>query len=159
MPQPAHLLAIERIAPTLRALRHSDGTLARFHGGGPGREGQLDQALAASGIRASGIGANSLWDSASRIIICAGTLTGSVMARLAPRAAASSQARATASRLPAMTICPGALRLAALQVPPSAAAARPCTRPRPPLFLGVLVARLFEIGHDNGLGIGRRFVA
>ncbi|MCB1366318.1 MAG: heparinase II/III family protein [Rhodobacteraceae bacterium] len=53
MPQPAHLLAIERIAPTLRALRHSDGTLARFHGGGPGREGQLDQALAASGIRAS----------------------------------------------------------------------------------------------------------
>lgn len=53
MPQGPHLLAIERIAPTLRALRHADGTLARFHGGGPGREGQLDQALAASGIRAS----------------------------------------------------------------------------------------------------------
>ncbi len=47
-----HLLAIERIAPTLRALRHSDGGLARFHGGGRGPEGQLDNALAASGVRA-----------------------------------------------------------------------------------------------------------
>ncbi len=41
--------AIERIAPTLRALRHADGGLARFHGGGKGLEGRLDQALAASG--------------------------------------------------------------------------------------------------------------
>jgi uncharacterized heparinase superfamily protein len=47
-----HLEAIERIAPTLRALRHSDGGLARFHGGGRGIEGRLDQALAASGVRA-----------------------------------------------------------------------------------------------------------
>lgn len=47
-----HLRAIERIAPTLRALRHSDGSLARFHGGGRGAEGRLDQALAASGVRA-----------------------------------------------------------------------------------------------------------
>ncbi len=46
-----HLAAIERIAPTLRALRHSDGGLARFHGGGRGIEGRLDQALAASGVR------------------------------------------------------------------------------------------------------------
>lgn len=45
------LLAIERIAPTLRALRHSDGSLARFHGGGRGAEGRLDEALANSGIR------------------------------------------------------------------------------------------------------------
>jgi uncharacterized heparinase superfamily protein len=43
--------AIERIAPTLRALRHSDGGLARFHGGGRGIEGRLDQALASSGVR------------------------------------------------------------------------------------------------------------
>lgn len=43
--------AQERIAPTLRALRHSDGGLARFHGGGRGVEGRLDQALAASGVR------------------------------------------------------------------------------------------------------------
>lgn len=47
-----HLQAIERIAPTLRALRHSDGGLARFHGGGRGLEGRLDNALAASGVRA-----------------------------------------------------------------------------------------------------------
>lgn len=45
----AHLEAIARIAPTLRALRHADGGLARFHGGGRGLEGRLDLALAASG--------------------------------------------------------------------------------------------------------------
>ncbi len=43
--------AIVRIAPTLRALRHADGGLARFHGGGRGIEGRLDAALAASGVR------------------------------------------------------------------------------------------------------------
>ncbi|MBN2905323.1 MAG: heparinase II/III family protein [Rhodobacteraceae bacterium] len=46
-----HRSAIARIAPTLRALRHADGGLARFHGGGRGQEGRLDQALADSGIR------------------------------------------------------------------------------------------------------------
>ncbi|WP_137702832.1 heparinase II/III family protein [Marimonas lutisalis] len=50
-PLPAHLDAIERIAPTLRTLRHADGSLARFHGGGKGVEGRLDQALAASGVK------------------------------------------------------------------------------------------------------------
>ena len=50
VPQP-HLDAIERIAPCLRTLRHSDGGLARFHGGGRGVEGRLDHALAASGIK------------------------------------------------------------------------------------------------------------
>lgn len=48
-----HLEAIERIAPTLRTLRHSDGGLARFHGGGRGQEGWLDHALASAGIKAS----------------------------------------------------------------------------------------------------------
>ncbi|WP_299662131.1 heparinase II/III family protein [uncultured Ruegeria sp.] len=43
--------AIKRIAPTLRNLRHADGALARFHGGGRGLEGRLDQALAQSGIK------------------------------------------------------------------------------------------------------------
>ena len=43
--------AIERIAPPLRALRHSDGGLARFHGGGRGLDGRLDHALAQSGVR------------------------------------------------------------------------------------------------------------
>ncbi len=49
---PALSLAIARIAPALRTLRHADGELARFHGGGKGAEGQLDQALAAAGVRA-----------------------------------------------------------------------------------------------------------
>lgn len=52
MPPEAHKAAIDRIAPTLRSLRHADGGLARFHGGGRGMEGRLDHALAASGIRA-----------------------------------------------------------------------------------------------------------
>ena len=41
--------AIDRIAPTLRALRHADGGLARFHGGGRGIDGRLDYALVESG--------------------------------------------------------------------------------------------------------------
>lgn len=43
--------AIMRIAPSLRTLRHADGGLARFHGGGRGTEGRLDHALAASNIK------------------------------------------------------------------------------------------------------------
>ncbi|RBO53725.1 heparinase [Rhodovulum sp. BSW8] len=46
-----HRAAIQRIAPVLRALRHADGGLARFHGGGRGPEGRLDQALAAAGVK------------------------------------------------------------------------------------------------------------
>ena len=52
-PSDAHWNAIERIAPTLRTLRHSDGALARFHGGGRGLEGRLDAALATSGVKSS----------------------------------------------------------------------------------------------------------
>ena len=43
--------AIREIAPTLRVLRHADGGLARFHGGGRGLDGRLDHALATSGTR------------------------------------------------------------------------------------------------------------
>lgn len=50
-PPDALLSAIDRINPTLRALRHTDGGLARFHGGGRGLEGRLDHALSASGGR------------------------------------------------------------------------------------------------------------
>lgn len=39
---------IEEIAPMLRALRHADGGLPRFHGGGRGVPGRLDQALRAA---------------------------------------------------------------------------------------------------------------
>ncbi|MFZ5964551.1 heparinase II/III family protein [Thalassococcus sp. BH17M4-6] len=48
---PGHEAAIGRIAPTLRTLRHADGGLARFHGGGRGAEGRLESALAVSGVR------------------------------------------------------------------------------------------------------------
>jgi len=47
----AHWRAVERIAPTLRTLRHADGGLARFHGGGRGLAGRLDSALATSGVK------------------------------------------------------------------------------------------------------------
>lgn len=50
-PSEAHRGAIRRIAPTLRTLRHSDGGLARFHGGGRGQEGRLDAALAACNVK------------------------------------------------------------------------------------------------------------
>jgi len=50
-PPAAIITAISRIAPTLRALRHADGGLARFHGGGRGLDGRLDHALAAAGDR------------------------------------------------------------------------------------------------------------
>lgn len=50
-PSQEHLDAIERIAPTLRTLRHADGGLARFHGGGRGVEGRLDQALSNSEVK------------------------------------------------------------------------------------------------------------
>ncbi|MFK7744348.1 MAG: heparinase II/III family protein [Roseobacter sp.] len=50
-PPAEHLEAIERIAPTLRTLRHADGGLARFHGGGRGTEGWLDHALAQAQVK------------------------------------------------------------------------------------------------------------
>ncbi|HIP24185.1 MAG TPA: heparinase [Rhodobacteraceae bacterium] len=45
--------ALARMAPGLRALRFGNGSLARFHGGGRGTEGQLDQAMADAQLRAS----------------------------------------------------------------------------------------------------------
>ena len=50
-PTDAHSAALARMAPTLRALRHADGSLGRFHGGGRGVDGRLDEALASSGVR------------------------------------------------------------------------------------------------------------
>jgi uncharacterized heparinase superfamily protein len=44
--KPGHLHAIARAVPVIRALRLGDGTMARFHGGGPGDPTRLDQALA-----------------------------------------------------------------------------------------------------------------
>ena len=50
-PAESHQKALLRMAPTLRTLRHSDGGLARFHGGGRGADGRLDHALLQSGNR------------------------------------------------------------------------------------------------------------
>ena len=50
-PAESHQKALRRMASTLRTLRHSDGGLARFHGGGRGLDGRLDHALLQSGNR------------------------------------------------------------------------------------------------------------
>jgi uncharacterized heparinase superfamily protein len=50
-PDPAVDTAIIRVAPTLRAMRHSDGSLPRVHGGGRGAPGRLMCALVQSGVR------------------------------------------------------------------------------------------------------------
>ncbi len=42
--------ALARMAASLRYLRHADGALPRFHGGGRGQPGRLDAALVASGV-------------------------------------------------------------------------------------------------------------
>lgn len=86
-----HELVLERIAPTLRALRHSDGGLARFHGGGKGVEGRLDHALAASGVRARS--ADGLSMGFARL--SAGRTSMIVDAATPPRGKASYQAHAS----------------------------------------------------------------
>ena len=47
-----HAAALRRGARRLRGLRHADGALARFHGGGRGLEGDVDRILAAAGAGA-----------------------------------------------------------------------------------------------------------
>jgi uncharacterized heparinase superfamily protein len=107
-PQPAHLDAIDRIAPTLRALRHADGGLARFHGGGRGLEGRLDQALAAAGGRA--LTAHGLAMGYARL--AAGRTTVIVDAAAPPKGRASANAHAstlamelTSGRRPVIVNC------------------------------------------------------
>ncbi len=53
-PDARHAAALRRAGPALRALRLGDGGLARFHGGGDGADGLLDQALALAGHKARG---------------------------------------------------------------------------------------------------------
>lgn len=47
---PALETALGRIAPCLRTLRHADGGLCRFHGGGRGMEGRLEHALSIAAV-------------------------------------------------------------------------------------------------------------
>ena len=107
-PADLHLDAIQRIAPTLRMLRHKDGGLARFHGGGRGFSGRLDQALAASGSRGfpqSGLamGFARLSAGASSVLIDAGALP---QGRASINAHASSLAfELTSGRHPVIVNC------------------------------------------------------
>ena len=50
-PEDAHRAAVTAVAPVLRSLRHADGRLARFHGGGSGTVDKLDWALANAGVK------------------------------------------------------------------------------------------------------------
>ena len=87
----AQLAAIARIAPTLRALRHADGGLARFHGGGRGLDGRLDHALATSGVK--GRVTEALHMGFGRL--AAGRTTVIIDASAPPKGAASAQGHAS----------------------------------------------------------------
>lgn len=104
----AHLAAIARIAPTLRALRHADGGLARFHGGSRGLDGRLDHALATSGVK--GRVTDTLHMGFGRL--AAGRTTVIVDASPPPKGAASGQGHAstlafelTSGRRPVIVNC------------------------------------------------------
>jgi len=106
-PEPL-LAAIARIAPTLRALRHADGGLARYHGGGRGLDGRLDLALAASGTRMRRV--EGLHMGFARL--SAGRSTVIMDASAPPKGAASAQAHAstlafelTSGRRPVIVNC------------------------------------------------------
>ncbi|MFN3207643.1 MAG: heparinase II/III family protein [Roseovarius sp.] len=107
-PLQAHWAAIERISPTLRTLRHSDGGLARFHGGGRGIDGRLDSALASSQIK--GRHANGLSMGFARL--SAGRSSLIIDASVPPKGKASTGAHAstlafelTAGRRPLIVNC------------------------------------------------------
>ena len=51
---PDHIAAIPRLAAAIRALRHGDGRMARFHGGAGCDPERIDKALSVSGVRPSG---------------------------------------------------------------------------------------------------------
>lgn len=88
---PALSNAVLRIVPTLRALRHADGGLARFHGGGEGIEGRLDTALVASGIKTQPSGGTHM----GYARLAAGRTSIIVDAAAPPQGAASVEAHAS----------------------------------------------------------------
>jgi uncharacterized heparinase superfamily protein len=104
--------AIRRIAPCLRTLRHADGALARFHGGGKGMEGRLDQALATAGVKGGTGGGPAM----GFLRLAAGRTTVILDAADPPAGAAGAKAHAstlafelTSGRRPLIVSCgPGA---------------------------------------------------
>lgn len=102
--------AMQRMAPTLRALRHADGSLARFHGGGRGIDGRLDHALADSKIRVSPIDQTHLHMGFARVT--AGRTSLIIDAAAPPVGPASADAHAstlalevTSGRRPILVTC------------------------------------------------------
>lgn len=113
---PAITDAIARIVPVLRGLRHADGGLARFHGGGRGVLGRLDSALAQSGVRSPATGG--LHMGFARL--SSGRTTVIVDAALPPKGIASAKAHAstlgmelTCGRRPVIVNCGSGARFGA----------------------------------------------
>lgn len=107
---PALTAAIARIAPTLRALRHADGGLARFHGGGRGAEGRLDQSLAEAGVKSEGTSGQTLTMGFARlsggrtsVIVDAAAPAGGVVGRAAHASTAAFEL--TSGRRPLIVSC------------------------------------------------------
>lgn len=90
-PAPAHDEAIARAEPALRVLRHADGGLGRFHGGGRGTPHRLDQALAATGSRPGPCGGFAM----GYARLAGGRTTVIVDAAAPPEGAASSRGHAS----------------------------------------------------------------
>ncbi len=90
-PAPGHAEAVARAATVLRSLRRGDGALACFHGGGPGSEGKLERALAASGTRPSARAETAMGFAR----LAAGRCTVIVDAATPPAGAASRRAHAS----------------------------------------------------------------
>ncbi len=86
--------AVARAAPVLRALRHADGSLGRFHGGGQGPEGRLDQVLAGAGRRPLAM-RGALVPQMGFLRLAAGRTTVLVDAAAPPQGAASLAAHAS----------------------------------------------------------------
>lgn len=109
---PAIGAALARAAPTLRALRHADGSLARFHGGCRGAAGQVDQVLAAAGRPTLAAGRTALLPQMGFLRLAAGRTTVIVDAAPPPSGAASLHAHAstlafelTSGRRPVVVNC------------------------------------------------------
>jgi uncharacterized heparinase superfamily protein len=110
-PEAAISAAVARAAPVLRALRHADGSLGRFHGGGRGADGRLDQVLAAAGRR-SLAARGTLAPQMGFLRLAAGRTTVLIDAAAPPRGPASLAAHAstlafelTSGRRPVVVNC------------------------------------------------------
>lgn len=100
--------AITRIAPALRALRHVDGELARFNGGGRPADGRLDQALAMAGVRAGptpavSMGYARLSGGRTSVIVDAASPPGGAASRMAH--ASTCAFELTSARRPVVVSC------------------------------------------------------